>query len=167
MKVSAGYAYSDWTMRLLAPRRQAWLHIALLALSLIVLPIIPDAHWKPGAESGEPTLLILGLLGATIGIALHIGVISFFRESMPIAVDPAPEWLVVAQTTAAGFAVCCAFALVPLAERKRDGNFSTVCYTLLHTEIADPGERLRRGDLELKRPDGSASEAPLSTGLLQ
>jgi WS/DGAT/MGAT family acyltransferase len=35
------------------------------------------------------------------------------------------------------------FALVPLAERERDGNFSTVCYTLLHTEIADPGERLR------------------------
>ncbi len=63
-----GYAYSDWTMRLLAPRRQAWLHIALLALSLIVLPIIPDAHWKPGGESGEPTALILGLLGATIGL---------------------------------------------------------------------------------------------------
>jgi len=35
------------------------------------------------------------------------------------------------------------FALVPLAERKRDGNFSTVCYTLLHTEIGDPVERLR------------------------
>jgi hypothetical protein len=64
----AGYAYSDWTTRLFTPRRQAWLHIALLGLSLIVLPIIPDTHWKPGGESGEPTLLILGLLGATIGL---------------------------------------------------------------------------------------------------
>ncbi|OGA24705.1 MAG: hypothetical protein A3I02_02020 [Betaproteobacteria bacterium RIFCSPLOWO2_02_FULL_67_26] len=63
-----GYAYSDWTTRLLAPRRQAWLHIALLATSLLVIPIIPDAHWKPGAESGEPSLIILGLLGATIGL---------------------------------------------------------------------------------------------------
>jgi len=63
-----GYAYSDWTTRLLAPRKQAWLHIALLALSLLVLPIIPGAHWKPGAEGGEPTLMILGLLGATIGL---------------------------------------------------------------------------------------------------
>ncbi len=64
----AGYAYSDWTTRLLAPRRQAWLHIALLAASLAMLPIIPGAEWKPGADSGEPTLLILGLLCATIGL---------------------------------------------------------------------------------------------------
>lgn len=35
------------------------------------------------------------------------------------------------------------FALVPLAERTRDGNYSTTCHTLLHTEIADPIERLR------------------------
>jgi len=63
-----GYAYSDWTTRLLAPRRQSWLHIGLLALSLAILPIIPAAHWKPGAEGGEPTLMILGLLGATIGL---------------------------------------------------------------------------------------------------
>ncbi len=63
-----GYAYSDWTTRFLAPRRQAWLHIALLALSLLFLPIIPGAQWKPGAEGGEPTLMILGLLGATIGL---------------------------------------------------------------------------------------------------
>ena len=63
-----GYAYSDWTTRLLAPRRQAWLHVALLAMSLLVLPIIPGAHWKPGEDGGEPTLAILGLLGATIGL---------------------------------------------------------------------------------------------------
>ena len=63
-----GYAYSDWTTRLLTPRRQAWLHIALLALSVLTLPIIPSAQWKPGAEGGEPTLMILGLLGATIGL---------------------------------------------------------------------------------------------------
>jgi hypothetical protein len=63
-----GYAYSDWTTRLLAPRRQAWLHIALLALSALTLPIIPGVQWKPGEEGGEPTLTILGLLGATIGL---------------------------------------------------------------------------------------------------
>jgi len=63
-----GYAYSDWTTRILAPRRQAWLHIALLALSLLTLPIIPGAQWKPGVDGGDPTLAILGLLGATIGL---------------------------------------------------------------------------------------------------
>jgi diacylglycerol O-acyltransferase len=35
------------------------------------------------------------------------------------------------------------FALVPLAERTRDGNFSTTDHTLLHTNVADPVERLR------------------------
>jgi hypothetical protein len=63
-----GYAYSDWTTRWLAPRKQAWLHIALLAASLLVIPIIPGAHWKPGGDGGEPALLILGLLAATIGL---------------------------------------------------------------------------------------------------
>jgi SAM-dependent methyltransferase len=64
-----GYAYSDWTTRLLSPRRQAWLHLALLAGSLLVLPIIPGVQWKPGADAGgEPALMILGLLAVTIGL---------------------------------------------------------------------------------------------------
>ena len=67
-----GYAYADWTTRFLAPRRQAWLHLTLLAASLLTLPIIPEAHWKPGEAGGEPTLLILGLLGATIGLAYFL-----------------------------------------------------------------------------------------------
>ena len=63
---------------------------------------------------------VLGaVLGAALGIALHTGVLTFFRESLPIAVDPAPEWRVVAQTTAAGFAVCCGFALIPLLRVRR------------------------------------------------
>ena len=33
----------------------------------LLLPIIPDAHWKP-AGGENPTWLILGLLGATIGL---------------------------------------------------------------------------------------------------
>ena len=63
-----GYAYSDWTTRLLKPRNQAALHVALLVVSLMVLPIIPGEQWKPDAAGGEPTLLILGLLAATIGM---------------------------------------------------------------------------------------------------
>jgi len=59
------------------------------------------------------------VLGAAIGIALHTGVLTFFRESLPIAVDPWPEWRVVAQTTAAGLAVCCGFALIPLLRVRR------------------------------------------------
>jgi hypothetical protein len=64
-----GYAYADWTSRRMSPRTQAKLHIALLLVSLALLPIIPDARWKPGGEvGGAPTLAILGLLGVTIGL---------------------------------------------------------------------------------------------------
>ena len=34
------------------------------------------------------------------------------------------------------------FALVPLAERTRDGNYSTTDHTLLRTDVADPVQRL-------------------------
>lgn len=65
----AGYAYADWTSRYLTPKRQAGLHIALLASSLLLLPIIPDVSWKPGGDGDSgPTLIILGLLAATIGM---------------------------------------------------------------------------------------------------
>lgn len=67
MVLLAGYAYSDWVSRHLMPRRQVIVHGTLLAASLMFLPIVAGAQWKPaGAE--DPTLLILGLLLATIGL---------------------------------------------------------------------------------------------------
>jgi hypothetical protein len=63
----AGYAYSDWTTRRLVARRQVALHIVLLAASLALLPIIPDAAWKPAGDE-DPTWRILGLLTVTIGL---------------------------------------------------------------------------------------------------
>ncbi len=63
----AGYAYSDLAVHRLAPRNQVRIHMALLLVSLVVLPIVPSANWKPtGAE--DPLWLILGLLAATIGL---------------------------------------------------------------------------------------------------
>src|SRR6478672_10960370 len=62
-----GYAYSDLVVRRLHARAQLWLHLALLALSCLMLPIVPGAHWKPlGGESPAP--LILGLLALTVGL---------------------------------------------------------------------------------------------------
>jgi hypothetical protein len=62
----AGYAYADWTTRL-GSRRQAYLHVALLAVSLACLPIIASSSWKPQGNE-EPILRILLLLAATIGL---------------------------------------------------------------------------------------------------
>src|SRR5688500_1890983 len=62
----AGYAYADLSLRLGA-RRQALVHVALLALSLACLPIIAAAGWKPLGDE-EPVTRILLLLAATIGL---------------------------------------------------------------------------------------------------
>jgi spermidine synthase len=62
----AGYAYADLTLRLGA-RRQAMLHVVLLAIALACLPIIASSGWKPQGEE-EPITRILLLLVATIGL---------------------------------------------------------------------------------------------------
>jgi hypothetical protein len=62
----AGYAYADFSSRL-GLRRQAMVHAALLLVSLALLPILPDAHWKPSGDA-EPIGRILLLLTATIGL---------------------------------------------------------------------------------------------------
>src|ERR1044071_5439044 len=55
----AGYAYADWNVRRLAPKRGAQIHIALLIVSLALLPIVPGAGWKP-AGTENPVWRILG-----------------------------------------------------------------------------------------------------------
>jgi hypothetical protein len=63
----AGYLYAHWSTRWLRPKRQALLHIALLAVSLALLPILPSPSWKP-SHAGDPSLRILLLLTVTIGL---------------------------------------------------------------------------------------------------
>ncbi len=62
-----GYAYADLVIRRLSPRGQLRVHVALLLVSLVSLPIVPGAFWKPtGTE--QPIFLILGMLAFTIGL---------------------------------------------------------------------------------------------------
>ncbi len=61
-----GYGYAHLTARYLAPRAQAWLHLALLAASLASLPILPSAAWKP-QPGADPLWRIALLLAASIG----------------------------------------------------------------------------------------------------
>lgn len=62
-----GYAYADLVIRKLSPRGQLRVHAVLLVASLVSIPIVPAAFWKPtGAE--QPIFLILGMLAFTIGL---------------------------------------------------------------------------------------------------
>lgn len=62
----AGYLYAHW-LAARSPRTQTYVHSALLAASLLLLPVIPSAAWKP-AGSDDPILRILGLMSVTIGL---------------------------------------------------------------------------------------------------
>lgn len=62
--------------------------------------------------------LCVGLAGALLGIAtgvgLHLGLLVFYKDELPLAVELAPVWGVVLRTGALGAAVCLVFALLPL-----------------------------------------------------
>jgi len=70
--------------------------------------------------------LLGAILGAGIGIALQTGVLTAFKDSLPISVAPTPEWKIVLRTTLAGFAVCCGFALVPLLKIRQVSPAATL-----------------------------------------
>ncbi len=66
-----GYLYTHWLVRHLTPLRQSALHVVLLLACVWLLPITPSEAWKPdGAEN--PTLRILGLLTASIGLPYFV-----------------------------------------------------------------------------------------------
>ena len=62
-----GYAYAHWLSSRVPARQQGWIHVALLVASLVLLPIAPDAGWKPAGDD-NPVVRILLLLFATIGL---------------------------------------------------------------------------------------------------
>ena len=67
----AGYAYAHFTSTRLKPRQQVILHLALLAVSLALLPITPSASWRAQVD-GDPNVRILLLLAATIGLPYFV-----------------------------------------------------------------------------------------------
>jgi hypothetical protein len=61
-----GYVYAHALTRWATVGQQAFIHVGLLALSLVSLPVIPSPAWKSG--EGEPALRILLLLSTTLGL---------------------------------------------------------------------------------------------------
>ncbi|MBM3567898.1 MAG: hypothetical protein FJX46_03990 [Alphaproteobacteria bacterium] len=66
-----GYVYADQLRRRLTPRRQAWVHIALLAVAMISLPIDIDIATAP-PSGARPEWWLLGKLAATVAPAFVI-----------------------------------------------------------------------------------------------
>jgi hypothetical protein len=71
MVLLGGYAYAHFSTKYLKPRGQIGLHALLVVSSLALLPITPSETWKP-LLAGDPSLRILCLLGATIGLPYFV-----------------------------------------------------------------------------------------------
>jgi len=63
----AGYGYAHWLGSRRNPNIQSWVQVALLAASLVFLPIAPRAAVWKSTVVGDPSVRILLLLAATIG----------------------------------------------------------------------------------------------------
>jgi hypothetical protein len=67
MCVLVGYSYAHWLCRSVQPRMQGVIHAALLVVGCALMPILPSTEWRPG-EGGDPTIQILLLLAANVGL---------------------------------------------------------------------------------------------------
>lgn len=63
----AGYGYAHLLTRLFPPRRQIWIHLALLAMALLTLPITPGDALRP-VDGTHPSLRILTVLALSVGL---------------------------------------------------------------------------------------------------
>ena len=67
----AGYAYAHLTTEYLKPRQQVALHMLLMIFAIAMLPIAPDASWKP-TNSDTPALRIMMLMLVCVGMPYFI-----------------------------------------------------------------------------------------------
>src|SRR6202162_5092239 len=63
----AGYLYAHLLTRHPRAWMQPWVHIALLAAALMLLPVMPGERWKPSG-AGDPAWQILAMLAAVLGL---------------------------------------------------------------------------------------------------
>ena len=66
-----GYLYAHLLTRHFGRRGQGWIHTALLATSLLVLPILPKSSWKPAGPE-HPVLRILEVLVLAVGLPFFV-----------------------------------------------------------------------------------------------
>jgi spermidine synthase len=73
MLLLAGYAYAHWTTKLLGVRRQAIVHLLLLAVPILALPIMLPAGAVPDdAAIARPVWWLIGTLAETVGLPFFI-----------------------------------------------------------------------------------------------
>lgn len=163
----AGYAYAHAVVRLLPPRGQAALHLGLLALSLLVLPVLPQAAWKPaGAE--HPAFRILLLLGATVGLPYTLlAATTPLVQAWYARSNRRPPYRLFALSNLASLAALLSypFLIEPLAGVRRQAWIWSAAYVLFAALCGAAAVTGARG-AALKRPPAGAAPVSASTRAL-
>ncbi len=120
-----GYLYAHLLSVRVRPQWQIRVHVGLLLLSLALLPIFPAERWKPiGSEN--PLFLILGLLGATIGLPFVL-----LSATNPLL----QSWLARAQSPSSG--AIAPYRLFALS------NFGSMLALLSYPLVVEPNSPLK------------------------
>ena len=70
MLLLLGYGYAHWLRTLTRTKWQIVIHSSLVAVSIALLPIAPDPHWRSAAEN--PILNILAVLTTSVGLPYFV-----------------------------------------------------------------------------------------------
>jgi hypothetical protein len=158
----AGYGYAHLSTRFLQPRRQALLHMAVLAAAAISLPVMVPAGWTPPTAT-TPVPWLIGLLAVAIGLPF-IAVSAtapllqrwFSQSGHAAAADP--YFLYAASNLGSLLALVTYPTLVESHLRLSQQSWAwTIGYGLLGLLVAACGLGMRRGTV--------ASTTPSATGV--
>lgn len=90
----AGYSYAHLLNKMVPGRRQAIIHLVVLALGLAVLPVSPFSDWAP-PKDGTPILWLIGIFALSVGAPFFAASANapllqswFSRSRHPSAADP-------------------------------------------------------------------------------
>jgi hypothetical protein len=130
----AGYAYAHWLTSKFAPRMQTAIHVALLAASLLFLPLGAHvASWKPESPA-NPTLGILLLLGATAGVPYFTlaSTAPLVQRWMYDAASERSPWKLYALSNVASFAALLTypFLVEPYLRLRTQANVWSILYVV-------------------------------------
>jgi hypothetical protein len=153
-----GYAYAHWLGSSSNVRRQVGVHVALLAASLLFLPIAPRADlWKPGS-SADPLVRILILLTVTVGgpYLLLSSTAPLLQRWFTLGESKQSPWRLYALSNFGSFLALLSypFAIEPFLRLRTQGWIWSAAYVLFAAACAWTAWRVRA----VGCPETAASE---------
>lgn len=150
----AGYFYAYLLTRHVAPRWQLWIHVAVAATGLAVLPIANPSGWRPPGDR-SPVFWLIELQAATLGVPFFALAASapllqswFARTGHRMGSDP---YFLYAASNLGSLLALAAFPalLEPALSAGRQSLCWAVLYGALLVLIAGCGWRARDGDIRM------------------